>query len=224
MEEFDASVDAPQHDGKTATDLLQRTRRRDVRELLTQLQGRQRKSGLISAVAQGDVPTLTSLLAGDISVKIKANKDDDTLVHIAASKGDIEVVRLLMEKGASVDETNMHGETPLHVAAKTGNLEVVSLLVKTYGADITTNQRGGLTPVALAKQNKHVGVVLLLNTMSEKGASPKSPYPMKPRILRPEDAPRPSRHATASMSPLMASRMEVEDAAPKVSQSPSPYP
>ena len=43
--------------------------------------------------------------------------------------GHLEVVRLLVEKGAGVDEATSNGFTPLYAARRDGHLDVVQLLV-----------------------------------------------------------------------------------------------
>ena len=53
-----------------------------------------------------------------------------TPLFVAAEKGDLEVVRLLVESGANKDQgTTGKGATPLYIAARNGHLEVVRLLV-----------------------------------------------------------------------------------------------
>ena len=50
---------------------------------------------------------------------------------IAAEKGQLEVVRFLVESGANEDQgTTDDGATPLYIAAEKGHLEVVRFLVE----------------------------------------------------------------------------------------------
>lgn len=44
-------------------------------------------------------------------------------------------MRLLLERGASVEQTTMRGETPLHLGARSCSLEVAELLL-THGAAV----------------------------------------------------------------------------------------
>ena len=45
-------------------------------------------------------------------------------------KGDLEVVRFLIVKGADVNAKDDNGLTPLHWSAREGHLEVVQALIK----------------------------------------------------------------------------------------------
>jgi ankyrin repeat protein len=51
-------------------------------------------------------------------------------------------VKLLIEKGANLDEDDIEGRTPLNVASQNGHLEVVRLLVEA-GADIAKKDKDG---------------------------------------------------------------------------------
>ena len=48
---------------------------------------------------------------------------------MAAFIGSPELVRLLLEHGASVEQTTMRGETPLHLGARSGVVETADLLI-----------------------------------------------------------------------------------------------
>lgn len=52
-----------------------------------------------------------------------------TVLHLASANRHCEVVKSLVEAGASVNVRNAHGNTPLHSAAATGTVDV--LLVST---------------------------------------------------------------------------------------------
>ena len=55
--------------------------------------------------------------------------DGATPLFVAALKGHLEVVRLLVESGANKDQgTTDKGATPLYIAAEKGHLEVVRFL------------------------------------------------------------------------------------------------
>jgi uncharacterized protein len=54
------------------------------------------------------------------------------LIHASAS-GRVEVVKLLLQKGADVNAKTRDGETALKVVQKTGTKEIVEML-QTYGA------------------------------------------------------------------------------------------
>jgi ankyrin repeat protein len=73
--------------------------------------------------------------------------NETTLLHGAASVGDVEMVRLLLDQGAEVDAKDGFGKTPLLHAAACGHanrLPLVSLLLE-RGADVNTKDVGGRT-------------------------------------------------------------------------------
>lgn len=53
------------------------------------------------------------------------------LLHIAASKGNLEIVKILVKAGAVVNMRNEEGMTPLMIACSTKNLHIAKYLLKT---------------------------------------------------------------------------------------------
>lgn len=51
------------------------------------------------------------------------------MLHVAAANRHCDVVKCLVEAGASIEVQNAYGNTPLHSAAATGTLEVMSYLL-----------------------------------------------------------------------------------------------
>lgn len=76
----------------------------------------------------------------------------------AAQGGDVDVVRLLLERGAKADPIDPHEGTALHAAAREGHEEVVSILLSS-GADAYRRTDEKETPLILASSYGHLGVV-----------------------------------------------------------------
>ncbi|KAK5656741.1 hypothetical protein OQA88_4289 [Cercophora sp. LCS_1] len=94
----------------------------------------------------------------------------DTPLLAAARHGYPEVVKLLLENGATIEFRDMDQElTALHWAARNGHYEVAKILVS-YGADVTAmvTKHHGETPLSLAMGNGHSDIAALL---VENGAS-----------------------------------------------------
>ena len=72
-----------------------------------------------------------------------------TPLHVAVSSGKSEVVRLLLERGASASRADACGLTALHRAAWTGSSPLVDLLLS-QGAPAGVSDREGDTPLHLA--------------------------------------------------------------------------
>lgn len=96
---------------------------------------------------------------------------NSTPLHIAAIHGNIELVRLLLESGAAVNDTCMlhywpipepfrmtHKVTPLHL---THDLECVMELLQ-YGAEVNFHDSNGCTPVMYAVWRQKPDVLQLL--------------------------------------------------------------
>jgi 26S proteasome non-ATPase regulatory subunit 10 len=65
-----------------------------------------------------------------------------TPLHRVATKGNIEILEILLQFGADVNKVNAFGETPMHYACHMASLRFLSILVDN-GADITVKDKGG---------------------------------------------------------------------------------
>jgi ankyrin repeat protein len=123
---------------------------------------------LFAAIESGDVNTVKILLK---SAKESCITDDEvhyTPLMFAAYKGRVDLVRLFLESGASVEITNEKLWTPLHVAAYHGQLEVCRLFLD-WGAQVNpVSKRKGNIPLHSAARRGHLSVVKLL---VERGAN-----------------------------------------------------
>jgi len=62
---------------------------------------------------------------------------DGTPLHLAAAKGHIETMQLLISNGACVNSSDKCGGKPLHLAAYQGHNNAVELLIENH-AEINT--------------------------------------------------------------------------------------
>jgi len=69
---------------------------------------------------------------------------------MAAMRGDLDLARLLLDKGAQVDARNADGSTPLHGAAFLGRVELLELLLD-RGAAADARSAAGDTPLSSAR-------------------------------------------------------------------------
>jgi len=96
----------------------------------------------------------------------------------AAMRGDLAVVRALLEKGGDVNAAQGDGMTALHWAASRGDSALSALLLQRQARVTVTTRIGALTPLHIAAQNGNASVVQLLlrakadaNAVTENGAT-----------------------------------------------------
>lgn len=123
----------------------------------------------------------TTLPSARASREIHVNAVDSrqlTALHWACIKGNVQVIPLLIEKGADINAKDDRGFTPLHWACLEGNKEVSELLLK-LGADINAQDIEGITPLHLTCEQgrEEIAQVLvnagaLVNAVDEEQLTP----------------------------------------------------
>ena len=112
------------------------------------------------AVHEGQGASVAKLL--DDGVSIEYEHHGVRMLQLAIEVDNLEVVRLLLERGATVDVPDMRGWTALHSAAWSGNIETLLLVLqKTENKEPKDQQ--GWTPLDLAAFYKHDGIIKLLD-------------------------------------------------------------
>jgi len=76
-----------------------------------------------------------------------------TPLHLAAGMGQVDVARMLVERGADMSAQDEHGRTPLHLAASRGRVDVARMLVE-RGADVSAQDEHGSTPLQLVASGR----------------------------------------------------------------------
>ena len=99
---------------------------------------------LIKALANNNIQRVAELLEAGANPDAVVN--GNTPLMLAAKMGDIDAVKLLVDKGASIDNNALNSErrTPLMVAINSDNADVVGLLLA-KGASVTRRDYKGLT-------------------------------------------------------------------------------
>ncbi|MGB2987453.1 MAG: ankyrin repeat domain-containing protein, partial [Phycisphaerae bacterium] len=114
------------------------------------------------AVASGHMDIIKALLQARADVNA-LNITDTPMIHTPISCGNTALVQLLIQHGADCRafRDRNSGYTLLHVAAEAGHRDVVALLLQN-GTDVNAVASDGLTPFALAYDNKHQQVADLI--------------------------------------------------------------
>jgi ankyrin repeat protein len=103
-----------------------------------------------------------SIETGSHSVK-ETNFLDETLLHEACQKGDIQSVSYLIDNNAYINACDDLGETPLHVASCMGHVDIVTMLIN-RGADIHRLCNIKNTPLHYAADQGHIHICHILIT------------------------------------------------------------
>ena len=85
-----------------------------------------------------------------------------TLLFIAADTGRTDVVKMLLDRGASVNAVSATLLTPLHVAAGKGYFDIAKMLLD-KGASLDAKSNTGETPLDWAKGSRNKEVIDLLS-------------------------------------------------------------
>ncbi len=126
-------------------------------------------NGLLrSAVISNNIVKVQAYIA--IGAGVNATDDDGAMpLHLAAKKGDAEVVKSLLAGGADSNIRGWRDYTPLHWAALRGHAAIVNVLVQAGALVDAVNQYGSTTLIFAADK----GHEAVFKALLEAGADPK---------------------------------------------------
>ncbi|MDA1164824.1 MAG: ankyrin repeat domain-containing protein [Planctomycetota bacterium] len=115
------------------------------------------RDALSGAIARDDLAETKRLLDRNARINERRPQGGSTPLSSAALHGHLEIVKLLIQRGAKVDATNEDGNTPLHVAAFLCRTDVVQLLLEKGASALTKNKRGE-TPIDVVSSEWNQGL------------------------------------------------------------------
>jgi ankyrin repeat protein len=115
---------------------------------------------LSHAAKAGDASQVRSLI--DRNANINQCNNYIKPLHLACSKGHVEVACMLINHNADVNHCNSINSTPLQSACLNGHVEVACMLIN-HNANVNQGTKtNNITPLHLACMNGHVEVACML--------------------------------------------------------------
>eukprot|EP00298_Acanthocystis_sp_HF-20_P001066 c11455_g1_i1.p1 GENE.c11455_g1_i1~~c11455_g1_i1.p1 ORF type:complete len:575 (-),score=157.01 c11455_g1_i1:14-1738(-) len=114
---------------------------------------------LWEAARDGKLDQIVSLIDGGANVNFHNSQSGNwTSLHFAANNNHLEIVKVLIARGADVHARHQYGSTPLVFAANNGHLEVVQELLRAK-SDADVQNSFGNTPLMSAVKTGKLEVV-----------------------------------------------------------------
>jgi ankyrin repeat protein len=123
---------------------------------------KQLNNDFLKAAKNGELETVTRLLdeRPDININFKDDYGRSSLME-ASSNGHFDIVKLLLDRGATIDDKDNAGFNSLMLASQRGHLAIVELLLD-HGANINFTCNIRMTALMRASYVRHLATVKLL--------------------------------------------------------------
>ncbi|HQF54674.1 MAG TPA: ankyrin repeat domain-containing protein [Fibrobacteria bacterium] len=123
---------------------------------------------MVKAIAQGKPAEVKTLL--DKGEAVDAKQGGQTALHMAAMNGKVDIISVLIARGAQVDAKDDNNSTPLMMAAMGGQLDAVKALLA-QGAKIEAQNKLGENALHIAGAHGRMEVV---KELIDRGANVKA--------------------------------------------------
>lgn len=137
--------------------------------MLTVIEGAEEReeNQLIEVIEYGTMNEIKELVLILVKYKLlgalKAkNATDQNAVHLAVSLGNINLLRVLVKCGVSVNEPDAFGMTPLHIAVTENSAEMTQELLKVDGIELNALDDKGKSALHLSVESNNLEIVKLL--------------------------------------------------------------
>jgi len=85
------------------------------------------------AVFENHLEVVKHIIEQGADISITAGRFDQSILHDAAERGNVDMVKYLLEKKVNINSKTREGYTPLHKSVLAGKLEVAKLLIENGG-------------------------------------------------------------------------------------------
>jgi ankyrin repeat protein len=162
-----ADVNAAEADGSTALHWAAQRDNLEIANLLiaaganVKAATRYNITPLSLACTNGDAALIGRLI--DVGADPNGvSEEGQTALMTASLTGKVEAVKLLLARGAKVNEQEPYkGQTALMWAASEGNAAAAEMLIE-FGAEVKAKSKGGFTPLLFAVRNAHIDAAKVL--------------------------------------------------------------
>nr|AYV89281.1 death-associated kinase 1 isoform X2 [Tetranychus evansi] len=115
-------------------------------------------AALFGAVEEGNLNGLQELVnMSKIDIN-QANTHGETVVHVAAGLGQLEILKLLIKKGADFTLVDNHGDSAIYWAARQGHTQIIRYLYE-KGLNVDSKNKAGETAVHVAARYGHADAI-----------------------------------------------------------------
>ncbi len=147
----------------------------------------------LEAARSGDLQKIISFAQNGLDVtRIQEKYSKNTLFHIAAKHGHLEIIQFLDRFNANIRAENISGEIPIHLASRFGRFEVVEFLLEKDPSMVDMETKYGEIPLhsaAAARSPKPEVMNLLIQYDSNiyatdnQGRTPSQRIPREHRFI-----------------------------------------
>ncbi|XP_051172785.1 putative ankyrin repeat protein RF_0381 [Leptopilina boulardi] len=113
---------------------------------------------ICEALNNDNMQVVKLLLQNGANVNVTRNSTENSPLHLAIIKNNIEILQLLLEKNVRLNVVNKEKKTPLHIAIDQQNEEFVKLLLD-KGADTEFKDKFNYTPLHMAIKNGNLKII-----------------------------------------------------------------
>merc|ERR1719225_2367207 len=102
----------------------------------------------------------------DIQLDKKDNTNGRSALHVAVYDGNLEIVKVLVQKGANINAKDDDGFSPLHIAVYIENLKILKILIQS-GAQLNAKDKKNKTPLDYARMWNIYDILKYLNNLTK---------------------------------------------------------